>query len=571
MATNMYFPSMLRAFDFQGCEDKVQCDPMPVCPTCGGLHTLCRPRFFAGQLLTEEDLNRLDRYMVEKNRLHNRYIHGWGVVCGLEVVCSVCDREGDRGKVVVKPGYALSPCGNDIVVSRTETVDVCDLVNRCRPPVDECFSPDTENNCEDAEEEWIIAVCYKEHTAREVVALRAASGCSEGKQAAGCNCQTTTPGTKQAVANGVNVTRAPQCEPTVVCETYGFRAYRAPKLSDRKQREMGALVKRFVCCIVPFLEDLGGLPAKGSTAAQRHQWLLNLKEALREFLRREGLYDCEVAQKLGGIESPDVTNTHYLKAWTNATVGVLSVALLVLQKCLCSALLPPCPEPAMDDCVPIATVTLRRNPCRVVKVCNVSSRRFLLTWPNVHYWLSWMPLFGPVTGKKPARTLRDKLMQLCCTVLGERFQTQATGSIDALHRMEEPVYKAKMFGAKDTSAAQKTDGVFASLLASALSEHEAGADLGTLLLAAMGAPDANGQPLASELELGNPAEFMLMNQLLAPMLKSMLPMPLLGGAGGAGAAASADEVAEMRKELAALSKVVKTQATTINQLKKRNK
>ena len=31
------------------------------CPDCGGLECLCRPRFFAGQLLTEETMNQLDR------------------------------------------------------------------------------------------------------------------------------------------------------------------------------------------------------------------------------------------------------------------------------------------------------------------------------------------------------------------------------------------------------------------------------------------------------------------------------------------------------------------------------
>src|SRR5215468_10182302 len=60
------------------------CQP---CPDCGGLECLCRPRFFAGQLLTEQDLNRLDQYIIAKNRLHNRYLVGHGVVCGLEVRC----------------------------------------------------------------------------------------------------------------------------------------------------------------------------------------------------------------------------------------------------------------------------------------------------------------------------------------------------------------------------------------------------------------------------------------------------------------------------------------------------
>ena len=81
------------------------------CPECGGLECLCRPRFFAGQLLTEEDLNRLDHYIVEKNKLHNRHLIGWGVVCGLEVECHPCEEQ-----IVVRQGYALSPCGDDIVV-----------------------------------------------------------------------------------------------------------------------------------------------------------------------------------------------------------------------------------------------------------------------------------------------------------------------------------------------------------------------------------------------------------------------------------------------------------------------
>ena len=93
-----------------------------VCPACGGLQCLCRPRFFAGQLLTEEDLNRLEHYIIEKNKLHNRYLHGWGVVC------HPC-----HNLVTVKSGYALSPCGEDVVVCNDETVDVCALIQQCRP------------------------------------------------------------------------------------------------------------------------------------------------------------------------------------------------------------------------------------------------------------------------------------------------------------------------------------------------------------------------------------------------------------------------------------------------------
>src|SRR5437763_12124823 len=127
-------------------------DPCTPCPVCGGLQCLCRPRFFAGQLLTDEDLNRLDQYIIEKNKLHNRYLHGWGVVCGLEVVCDPC------GNLVrVHPGYALSGCGDDIIVCRDESVDVCKLITDCcSPQPDDCNPPRPRpEGCDEVEQKWI--------------------------------------------------------------------------------------------------------------------------------------------------------------------------------------------------------------------------------------------------------------------------------------------------------------------------------------------------------------------------------------------------------------------------------
>ena len=59
------------------------------CGQCQG-QDLVRPNFFAGQLLTEEDLQSLNNYVVAKNRLHNRHLFGPGVVCGLDVNCEPC-------------------------------------------------------------------------------------------------------------------------------------------------------------------------------------------------------------------------------------------------------------------------------------------------------------------------------------------------------------------------------------------------------------------------------------------------------------------------------------------------
>ena len=98
---------------------------------CGGAckaDSYVRPRFFAGQLLTEEDLELLGEYVTAKNRLHNRNFFGDGVVCGLEVGCHPCG----GGHVIVRPGHALDCCGNDIVVPCEVELDLNPMIHRLR-------------------------------------------------------------------------------------------------------------------------------------------------------------------------------------------------------------------------------------------------------------------------------------------------------------------------------------------------------------------------------------------------------------------------------------------------------
>src|SRR5215472_13124271 len=127
------------------------------CTTCGGLECLCRPLFFAGQLLTEADLNRLEQYVINKNKLHNRYLFGWGVVCGLEVICGQCE-----GEVTITPGYALSPCGDDIVVCHSDIINICDMVNACKQGQRSCdpmspYGSGTGSRTQQGDEKWILA------------------------------------------------------------------------------------------------------------------------------------------------------------------------------------------------------------------------------------------------------------------------------------------------------------------------------------------------------------------------------------------------------------------------------
>jgi hypothetical protein len=83
--------------------------------------TLARPRYFFGQLLGVEDFKLEQDYFRERLRRLNRELHGSGVVRGLEVSVQ-SDNSGAGERVVVMPGFALTPHGEEIEVCDAETV-----------------------------------------------------------------------------------------------------------------------------------------------------------------------------------------------------------------------------------------------------------------------------------------------------------------------------------------------------------------------------------------------------------------------------------------------------------------
>lgn len=68
-----------------------------------------RVNYFQGQLLSETDFQDEQTYHQEKQRLHNRLLHGWGIVCGLTVSVR-------RSIVRVQPGAAIDCKGNEIII-----------------------------------------------------------------------------------------------------------------------------------------------------------------------------------------------------------------------------------------------------------------------------------------------------------------------------------------------------------------------------------------------------------------------------------------------------------------------
>jgi hypothetical protein len=76
---------------------------------------LLRVNYYFGQLLDVDDFTVEQDYVREKFRRHNRRLHGAGIVTGLGVSI---DRRGGGARVVIAPGFALSPLGEEIDVRR---------------------------------------------------------------------------------------------------------------------------------------------------------------------------------------------------------------------------------------------------------------------------------------------------------------------------------------------------------------------------------------------------------------------------------------------------------------------
>jgi hypothetical protein len=73
---------------------------------------LARPDWRAGGEITAADLRLEQKYLLQRLRRHLRLVHGWGVVCGLNVVAA----NGGGWDLYICPGYGIGPCGDEILI-----------------------------------------------------------------------------------------------------------------------------------------------------------------------------------------------------------------------------------------------------------------------------------------------------------------------------------------------------------------------------------------------------------------------------------------------------------------------
>ncbi len=201
-----------------------------------------QPRFFPNQLLTHDSLQGLVDYVVGKNRLHNRFLFGDGVVCGLTVTCHPC---GD-GKITVAPGYALDCCGNDILLPCAEDLDIKALVRDLRKR--QMAGHDCGDPCEKGEdgvESYGLYLVYDETPVDPVAPYNSGEPC--GQQS---------------------------CEPSQICEGYRFELRCDCDGPDRVD-----VFDRIRACIGD-LRQAATMFAKAQTAQNQSQRLLQASQVV---------------------------------------------------------------------------------------------------------------------------------------------------------------------------------------------------------------------------------------------------------------------------------------------------
>jgi hypothetical protein len=113
------------------------------------------------------DLNDQVDYVVEKLRRHNRFVHGFGIVCGLGVLL-------DGFAATISPGYALSPFGDEVQVCEDVILDLSkqfsEGYDKCNP------SPLSINGTT-----LYLAIRPLECPTRAVRVQSDACGCDQGK------------------------------------------------------------------------------------------------------------------------------------------------------------------------------------------------------------------------------------------------------------------------------------------------------------------------------------------------------------------------------------------------------
>ena len=143
------------------------------CFKTGGVR-LERVKYFQRQLLTVDDMVTDQEYFRQKMRRHNRFLHGWGIVCGLAVTADPI--AGAPLRVSIGEGYALGPFGDEIYVAEPAFLDLgkCGINGKTDP-----CNPSLATGTGITGGTVYVAIEYAECFSQPVRAMGAGCGCSD--------------------------------------------------------------------------------------------------------------------------------------------------------------------------------------------------------------------------------------------------------------------------------------------------------------------------------------------------------------------------------------------------------
>ena len=144
-----------------------------VCPSCD-IGPFSRNNYFTGKLMLERDFTDETRYHIDKLRHHYQRLHGWGVVCGLEVKQHNSDKCRDRF-ICIEPGTAIDCCGHEIVVREEECIDIMQF------EAIKTLKKNEGERGENPEHTLEIRICYRECPTEEIPVLYDECGCDDTK------------------------------------------------------------------------------------------------------------------------------------------------------------------------------------------------------------------------------------------------------------------------------------------------------------------------------------------------------------------------------------------------------
>jgi hypothetical protein len=129
-----------------------------------------RNRYFTGKYMTARDFSGEQHYFLGRHRLHNRLLHGWGVVCGLRVEPHPRPECAERW-VMVRRGIGIDCCGREIILAEDRPLEILpeqpsDGGGHAPPP-----PPGP----------WVICLRYEEEPIEHVPVLTPEAGCDPSR------------------------------------------------------------------------------------------------------------------------------------------------------------------------------------------------------------------------------------------------------------------------------------------------------------------------------------------------------------------------------------------------------